>query len=252
MANKNYKHNFFTAKGVDISSPKSMWNFLHDHYTYDTMNSWNGLKSIANNVKLYGLQLEGDPYTALSFLNDEEYATVNSMIRDWDNEHPGYVVGFNGRSGGYLVVYNKKNNKSILPNELFDFDTYEDCLEYLHSYTDTISNHKHDLRELTELVRDFDELCNDLRDYVNDLSKQNFADCKLIDLIIQFNFIYARDLKTLGYNDLEVKDGKVDVTQICNIAALFHCLQKLVQDVDGYKMMTSSTNTNSWFWLEAR
>ena len=32
----------FYKKYVDISNVKSMWNFLHDHYQYFTMNSWNG------------------------------------------------------------------------------------------------------------------------------------------------------------------------------------------------------------------
>ena len=47
----------FYQKGVDISNTKSMFNFLNNHFTYDTMNSWNGLKSIANNVKVYNLNL---------------------------------------------------------------------------------------------------------------------------------------------------------------------------------------------------
>ena len=29
------------------------------------------------------------------------------MIEDWEAEHEGYEVSFNGRSGGYLVLYSK-------------------------------------------------------------------------------------------------------------------------------------------------
>ena len=47
----------FYKKGVDISNTKSMYNFLKNHEKYDTLNSWNGLKSIANNVKVYNLKL---------------------------------------------------------------------------------------------------------------------------------------------------------------------------------------------------
>ena len=42
----------FYKKGIDITNAKQMFEFLKGHYMYDTMNSWNGLKSIANNVKI--------------------------------------------------------------------------------------------------------------------------------------------------------------------------------------------------------
>ena len=62
------KKRLFQKTGVDICSAKSMFNFINEHYQYYTLNSWNNLKSIANNVKLYNLELEGDWGTACSYL----------------------------------------------------------------------------------------------------------------------------------------------------------------------------------------
>ena len=49
----------FYKTGVDITNDKQMFNFLKNHFEYYTCNSWNGLRSVANNVKLYNLDLSG-------------------------------------------------------------------------------------------------------------------------------------------------------------------------------------------------
>ena len=103
------------------------------------------------------------------------------MIRDWEDEHPGYGLGFNGRSGGYLVIYNhdKKNGtvnfRSILPEWLTGFDTYEEWKDYiLDYYAYSVKDMIPELREYTKLIRDFDKLCDDLRDLVNEYSKLDY------------------------------------------------------------------------------
>ena len=103
----------FYVKGIDITNDRQMFEFLKNHFQYYTMNSWNRLKSIAHNVKIYNLKLSGDSWTALALLQDDDYFEVNLMIEDWEAEHPNYKVGFNGRSGGYLVLYNKDNNGGV-------------------------------------------------------------------------------------------------------------------------------------------
>ena len=102
----------FYKKGIDICNAKSMFEFINNHFKYDTMNSWNRLKSIANNLKLYNLNLDGDWTVVLSYLYDEEDIgdlgyLIHEKLVEWEKEHPGYCLGFNGRSGGYLVIYNK-------------------------------------------------------------------------------------------------------------------------------------------------
>lgn len=170
----NMKKKFYYKSGVDISSTKSMCEFILNHFQYYTMSSWNGLKSIANNVKLYNLGLEGD----WSELLDEIYEQnsflvqdINSAIKQWESEHKGYSVGFNGRSDGYLVLYSEGNFRNILPNYLEGLTTYQDVKDYLKDYGESISWYKSDLRFYTKLIRDFDRLCDDLRLIVNNYLK---------------------------------------------------------------------------------
>lgn len=159
----------FYKTGVDITNAKSMYEFLANHYKYDTMNSWNGLKSIANNVKVYNLDLEGDKWLALKMLEEDNYVCVNMMIEDWEDFHPGYVVGFNGRSGGYLVLYNEKGNGNVLPDIIAEND-YEEFKQWCKDYYGSVKNYLKELQYYTKLVQDFDRLCDELREYVNELS----------------------------------------------------------------------------------
>jgi hypothetical protein len=192
----------FYKTGVDISSVKSMWNFLHNHPTYSTMNSWNGHKSIAHNVKLYKLDLEGDWTVALRFLYDEGDSgalqmLIDDELREFERLHSGFKVGFNGRSGGYIVLYNKDNYHTVLPDCL-GYDRYEDFKEDYSGYGYSITDCMYELREATKLVREFDKLCDRLRNLVNDYSKTNFNRVKMEDAIERFNLAYGDDLDSLG------------------------------------------------------
>lgn len=160
----------YRKTNVDICSAKSMHDFLHNHFTYFTMNSWNGLKSIAHNVKIYNLNLEGDQWKALERLEIADYSVVNDLIDSWENDHPEVKIGFNGRSDGYIVLYKDKGFSDVLPECIADYD-YEDFKQYCRDYYGSVKNYMSELRYYTQLVRDFDELCDDLRDYVNELSK---------------------------------------------------------------------------------
>ena len=188
------KKNHFYKTGVDICSVKSMFEFINNHFKYWTMNSWNRLESIANNVKLYNLGLDGDWGTALDFLNDENDCgdlqyQLRELVRDWERKHPGYAIGFNGRSDGYLVIYNHDkergtvNFRNILPDYLTGFDTYEEWKESIkdswYGGKDYVNNYTRELREYTELIRDFDRLCDDMRDVVNEYSKMDYEAQKL-------------------------------------------------------------------------
>lgn len=167
----------FYKKGLDITNTKQMFEFLRNHYMYDTMNSWNRLKSIAHNVKLYNLELEGDWDNALSFLFDEHSDLVyliNDTIEMWEAEHEGYVVGFNGRTSGYLVLYSNFHNGNILPDMIIDYDNYEEFKEACQEYYGGVKYYKSDLQYYTKLVQDFDKLCDELRNIVNEYSKLDY------------------------------------------------------------------------------
>lgn len=164
------KKHLYYKTGVDISSTKSMYNFLKNHYKYFTMNSWNGLRSIANNVKLYNLELDGDCDELLDYIFSEYendlVVVINEVIEDFEANHKGYKVGFNGQNCGYLVLYNEGNMRSILP-DYFDYESYEDWIATLKDYNETVNWYKDELRSLTKLVRDFDLLCDELRVILN-------------------------------------------------------------------------------------
>ena len=179
------KKNHFYKTGVDICSPKSMFEFINNHFKYWTMNSWNRLESIANNVKLYNLGLDGDWCTVLDYLNDENdigglQEQISDLIWLWKKEHPYYSVGFNGRGDGYLVLYNREPNgnvnfRNILPEDLIGFDTYEDFKENLKEwYGWSVKDYLPELREYTQVIRDFDKLCDDIRAVVNEYSKMDY------------------------------------------------------------------------------
>lgn len=165
-------------KSVNKNSVKDMFEFLNNHFTYWTMNSWNRLESIANNVKVYNLKLD---YEILDILQADDYFTINMMIEDWEAEHKGYKVGFNGRSGGYLVLYNDDSNGNILPSWL-DYDNYDDFKnDYIKVYYNKVADIKDDIKYYVELVQDFDKLCDDLLEQC----KYMLENCKVVEKEIQ-------------------------------------------------------------------
>lgn len=75
---------------------------------YYTMNSWNLSKSLAYNLKVYNVidrKLQSKVYDLLSV--DEVYQDyINPLIYEFDRKYSyEWQAGFNGRSGGYLVLY---------------------------------------------------------------------------------------------------------------------------------------------------
>jgi len=90
---------------------KAMIAFLAEHFRYDTMNSCNRATSYARNVKLNRLtfpsnEVRDRAYDLLQVDDTFDVCGVNELIREFDAAH-GYEwqIGFNGRSGGYMVLY---------------------------------------------------------------------------------------------------------------------------------------------------
>jgi hypothetical protein len=227
----------FYKTGVDITNDKSMFNFIAEHPTYYTMNSWNGFRSIAHNVKLYKLGLEGDWGAALAHLESGEYDTLSFMINDWEHEHPGYTVYFNGRSNGYLVLGLKNSFKTAFPENL-GYETYEDYKADMRDYYGSVKANRDELVEFVRLVQDFDRLCDELRDFVNDLSKLTYEVNEMYKIVEEFNDTYANDLEYLGFADLVVNEaGEVAISEIYSLQCLAEAFQKLANRKDiGYRL----------------
>jgi hypothetical protein len=228
----------FYTKGIDITNDKSMFNFIAQHPTYYTMNSWNGTRSIAHNVKLYNLNLEGDWTTALSHLESGEYDTISYMLDDWRRKHPGYEVFFNGRSSGYLVLYNEGSLCSVFPSNL-DYETYEDYKADMRDYYGSVKANRNELVEFVRIVQAFDRLCDEIREFVNDLSKISYEKEEMNKIVDQFNEDYANDLELLGFDYLEVNEnGEVDIKEIYTLQCLAEAFQKLANRKDvGYRLV---------------
>jgi hypothetical protein len=242
----------FYTKGIDIANTKSMWNFLKDHYTYYTMNSWNRQKSIAHNVKLYNLKLEGDWTVAMSYLFDEADSGnlqlfVEDEIREFEEKYPYYKVFFNGRSGGYIVLGNSDNNGSMLPECVANYDTYEDFKEDVKSGWNrwNIKDFKNELRDTVEIVREFDKLCDRLRDLVNTYSKRSFDVDKLEDAVDRFNREYGDDLDSLELMPPEMEGDRVNLNDIVYYHAFMHCFFECFGD-DRKRIVSNDTH----LWLK--
>ena len=228
----------FYQKGIDITNDRQMFNFLKNHFEYYTMNSWNGLCSIANNVKIYNLNLSGDCWVALSLLEADDYDSVCMMINDWERSNYGYSVGFNGRSGGYLVLTGNGCNCHVLPDWIVDNDTYEDYKVWCREeYCGSVKGNRDNLVYYTKLVQAFDRLCDELRDYCDYLSQQSFEITEMQKAVEDFNNQYYPDLDYLGFQELVCDaQGIVDLSEILNLQSLTDAFLRVAKRTDeGYK-----------------
>ena len=201
-------------KKVDLHSNRAMFDFLTGHFTYDTMNSWNGLRSIAHNVKLYNLP--GIDYAEASqALEEDQYETINQTIRDWEDEHEGYEVGFNGRSGGYLVLYSKNHHDHVFNSDSYSpcgyinsKNGYEDWKEDVRRDWGSLKAYQPSLIKQVQLVQEFDKLCDDLIEVLKELikdMKDRHNRTHEFEATLRFQRYYYPTLKDMQYHMLQMK-----------------------------------------------
>jgi len=97
----------YLSKAVDRRSKQAMIDFLTGHFRYDTMNGWNRSTSYAHNIKLHHLGLISQQMdAAYDMLQTDFWDEISAPIEDFTSVMSGgYTIGTNGRSGGYLVLY---------------------------------------------------------------------------------------------------------------------------------------------------
>ena len=81
---------------------------------YNTMNSWNNATAPAYNLKIYNVIDKNLQDKVFELMDCENfYDEINWLIQDFaeENGHE-WQAGFNGRSGGYLVLYKGGRKKS--------------------------------------------------------------------------------------------------------------------------------------------
>jgi len=100
----------FFQKKVDRRSRSAMVDYLQGHERYNTMNSWNRLTSYANNIKIHRLDLSSaQSDKAYEMLDTDFWDEIRWPIDEFTASQGGaYTIGANGRSGGYLVLYQSR------------------------------------------------------------------------------------------------------------------------------------------------
>ena len=93
---------------IDLRSRGEMTSYLAGHFRYPSMNSWNNSTSYACNLKVDRLGLEHDIVMKLLDMIGipDFFDPINDLIHEFGSDHNfAWQAGFNGRSGGYLVLY---------------------------------------------------------------------------------------------------------------------------------------------------
>lgn len=93
---------------VDCQSRAAMTNFLENHFRYYTSNGYNCSRSYACNMKIYELGFDIETESKLLDMLDTEEAcnTRYQLMQNFGADHNFlWQAGMNGRSGGYLVLY---------------------------------------------------------------------------------------------------------------------------------------------------
>ena len=80
---------------------------------YPTMNSWNNDYAPAYNMKIYNVIPKQYQSRAYDIYSDEQlafdvYTEITFLCDEFNDNNAPYNVGWNGRSGGYLVLYKGK------------------------------------------------------------------------------------------------------------------------------------------------
>lgn len=167
------RQNFYNKNGWNASMPypakEEMQKFLINHFRYNTMRTWNQSTSYANNVKIYNLDLPDagiDMDKAFDFINSEHDLfnyDVEDLITQFKDE-TGYTAAFNGRSSGYLVMYettvdDKTGRKAVMPGRSIDMYL---CEEDFDDWTED------EIKDRYALVKRFDTLCDEIRNCLID------------------------------------------------------------------------------------
>ncbi|OGW81654.1 MAG: hypothetical protein A3G33_08345 [Omnitrophica bacterium RIFCSPLOWO2_12_FULL_44_17] len=89
-------------------SKQKMRQLLKEHFRYHTGNSWNRATSYARNIKVRKLGLDRETELKCYDMLDipESFDEFSAILHDFAIRHDyAWQIGQNGRSGGYLVLY---------------------------------------------------------------------------------------------------------------------------------------------------
>ena len=100
---------------VDLRSRQEMTQYLTTHFRYPTLNSWNRSTSYACNLKITHLGLSPEVVDKLfDMIQTQEFFDAMGECK-WEfaaKHNYLWQAGMNGRSGGYLVLYQGEKRPS--------------------------------------------------------------------------------------------------------------------------------------------
>lgn len=172
---KDNKCEKFYFTGLKEKTIEEKYQYLKNHFSYDIMNSWNNLKTIANNVKIYSLGLTREQQNKFFKINEADddflYYEIMGIIEEFERLTNTQVY-FNGRSGGYMVVVPDfeiaRKNEHIFKwmgvEDILYYDTYKEFKKEQNEYTGSYNySYKEEIEEAYYLIKAFDKLCDVLR-----------------------------------------------------------------------------------------
>ena len=166
-----------------MKTKKEMVEFLENHFRYDTMGPYNNSTSYAVNVKIYKFvpnELQDRAYELIE--QGDVYDAINDELEAFaENHNYEWQIGFNGRSGGYMVLYQggRHENGQIYSKPGLSTDQGEDFDGWS----------KPEVLERYRLVRDFDGV-------VNECKKIFLAYCNEFE-VVEETVMVSRTVKVL-------------------------------------------------------
>ncbi|HML73173.1 MAG TPA: hypothetical protein PKB02_01630 [Anaerohalosphaeraceae bacterium] len=96
-------------KEVNLKKRGEMIEFLKKHLRYHSMNSWNRSTSYANNIKLHNVDkpddIDSDTWWEMYKITTWQ-EKLSDLLEEFGRNHNWlWQAGINGRSGGYVVLY---------------------------------------------------------------------------------------------------------------------------------------------------
>lgn len=168
---KTNKTEQYYYEGLTERTIEQKYQYIKNHFQYDIINSWNNLKSFANNVKLYNMGLTNEQqkkYFELmeidpDFLYYETICIIEEFQKLTDTE-----IFFNGRSGGYIVIIPKSERNEHLLNyygleNVLYCDNYKEFKEKQNKYYYYEQSFKYDINNVYYILKAFDRFCDVLR-----------------------------------------------------------------------------------------
>lgn len=184
------------TKEVDLKNDEAVFEYLKKHPRYFLMNSWNRLKTFAQNIKIYNLDVDREVSDKLFDFLDVDSPDVKFIFEDniefFNEENPGYTIYTNGRSGGYLILASSQNDRGKLSNMTDAVNNY-DTLDDLKEDYDF-----EEFRTLAETIMNFDRACDNIIQAVISLAEN----CE----IVEEEYMVLKTRKVIKCNDPEEEE----------------------------------------------